>query len=135
MWRFSIGTRLAAGKAFPRSGNQRDLNFRGRGLAGEVSRYLRFAVVSLFLPTYRGGFEKKYQALSLGGKRRWKTQASRRVARLSRAAAMVASISESVWAAETKRASYWDGGRKIPRRSISWKNTPKRAVSDFWASR
>jgi hypothetical protein len=39
--------------------------------------------------------------------------------RLSRAAAIVASISGSVWAADTNRASYCEGGKKNPRRSIS----------------
>src|SRR5580658_6052809 len=57
-----------------------------------------------------------------------------RAPRLERAAAIVWSISASVCAAETKSASYCDGGRKTPRRSISWKNLPNRAVSDFFAS-
>lgn len=56
------------------------------------------------------------------------------VVRLSRAAVIVREISASVCAAETNKASYCEGGRKIPRSSIAWKNFPNLAVSDFLAS-
>ncbi len=50
-------------------------------------------------------------------------------ANASRAAAMVASMSASVCAADTNPASNADGARYTPRRSIAWKNLLKRSRS------
>jgi len=51
-----------------------------------------------------------------------RTVNQRRSCKDSWAAAIVRSISASVWAAETNRASNCDGARKIPRSNIPWKN-------------
>src|SRR5205823_12464896 len=46
-----------------------------------------------------------------------------------RAAATVALMSSSSWAAEINHASCWDGGSMTPSSSIAWKKRAKRASS------
>ena len=54
-------------------------------------------------------------------------------ARLSRQAAPLRRRSSSLCAAETKSASNCEGGKRILRRTISWKKDAKRRVSDVFA--
>jgi len=130
---FSFWGEQLAGKAFPCRGNWGSQGIRETGAKssfrkGFASQQVRSARgLKGWESTRNGVVRETFERVDL-------PQALSIAARLSRAASIVASISASVCAAETNSASYCDGGRKIPRCSISWKNLPNRAVSDFLAS-